>query len=270
MRTIKGRRLALIVVGTTALGCAGARAQDSHPNLTGIWSGNFTTQDEEFWQVEDFTACFAGCTPTSRQYFADLIDDPANDERPIRELWDQAVGFMRRELAEKATPEGLALQNANNSANDPTILCQPYGLVRAAVNPLPMAIRDEGDHLVIQYEEWNQSRTVYMDGRGHPADLTPTRLGHSVGRYDGGALVIDSKGVTGDIYYSFQSGGAYSDRASVVERYTLADNPRRLLLEMTVTDPVTLREPHVIDKIWLSTPDVEMIEDRCGDVPGQF
>ena len=249
--------------------CASAvRAQDSHADFTGIWSGNFTTKDSEFWQLEDFTVCFAGCTPTSRQHFAALIDDPANDDRSVRELWDQTIEFMRQELAEQATPEGLALQEANTEANDPTLLCKPYGLVREAVNPLPMAISHEGEHLVIEYEEWNLSRTVYMDGRDHPVGLTPTLLGHSVGRYEGDELVIDSVGIEADIYYSFRSGGGYTDQAFVIERYTIYNDPRHLVLEMTVTDPVTLTTPRVIEKIWLSTPDVEMVEDSCGDVPG--
>jgi hypothetical protein len=260
------------IVGSVAAWIAATgtvEAQDSRPDFTGIWSGNFTTQDNEFWQVEDFTACFAGCTPTSRAYFTGLLDDPANDERSVQALWDQTVGFMRRELAEKSTPEGLALQEAGTPANDPTLLCKPYGLVRAAVNPLPMEIRREGQHLVFDYEEWNQSRTIYMDGREHPADLEPTRLGYSVGHFEGDELVIESTGIEGDIYYSFQSGGAHSDEATVVERYRLEEDPRRLVLELTVTDPVTLTAPHVLEKIWLPTPDLEMVEDSCRDVPGQ-
>jgi hypothetical protein len=264
-----GRGRWLLPAALAALGAGPVAAQNGHPDFTGIWSGNFTTQDDEFWQVEDFTICFAGCTPTSREYFGKLLDDPANDARPVRELWNQTTAFMRQELAEKSTPRGLELQAANNSANDPTLLCQPYGLVRAAVNPLPMRIRTDGGNIVIDYEEWNESRTIYMDGRGHPADLTPSRLGHSIGRYEGDTLVVDSTGIQGDIYYSFQSGGAYSDQVHVVERYTLHDDPRRLIAELTVTDPSTLRAPQVIEKIWLYTPDLVMIEDRCGDIPGK-
>jgi hypothetical protein len=267
------RRLAdrLIGAGTLvwAIGALSGCAQNSPPDFTGIWSGNFTTQDNEFWQVEDFTACFAGCSPASRQFLSSLLDDPANDERPVQELWNQTVGFMRQELAAKATAEGLASQNTNTEANDPTILCAPYGLVRQAANPLPLAIRRDGENLVIDYEEWGQSRTIYMDGRGHPPNPAPTRLGHSIGRYEGAALVVETVGLEPDIYYSFQSGGSYSAQTTVVERYTLHDDPRRLVLEMTVTDPVMLREPHVLAKTWLSTPDLEMIEDSCEDIPGK-
>ena len=198
-----------------------------------------------------------------------MLEDPANDVRPVRELWNQTIGFMRQELAAKSTAQGLALQNANTPANDSAIVCESYGLVRQAINPLPLAIRRDGEHLIIDYEEWNLDRIIYMDGRDHPVDLTPTQLGHSVGRYDGDALVIASTGIQADIYYSFQSGGGYSEQVSVVERYTVQENPRRLELEITVTDPVTLTEPYVLGKTWVPTPGLEVLEDSCGDIPGQ-
>jgi hypothetical protein len=240
------------------------------PDFTGVWSGAFTTQKHEYWELEDLTACFPGCTPAARAYYAGLIEDPANDSKPVGELWGMTTAFMRKELADKSTPEGLAIQGANTEASDPNFRCEPYGLVRAAVNPLPIEIRRDGENLTIAYEEWNQSRTIFMDGRAHPADLAPTRLGHSVGHYEDDALVIESKGLEPSLYYDFQSGGGHSDRATIIERYTIHDDPRRLELTMTITDPVTLREPHVIEKTWLHTPEMELLVDSCEDVPGKF
>jgi hypothetical protein len=259
-----------------SLGLAACRAGPAdtpaaaHPDFTGVWSGAFTTQKNEFWQLEDLTACFPGCTPTARAYYASVIEDPANDAKPVTELWGMATAFMREELAKKSTPDGLAIQAANTEASDPNFRCVPYGLVRAAVNPLPIEIRAEGDNLRIVYEEWNQSRPIYLDGRAFPSDIAPTRLGYSVGRYEGDALVIETRGIEANLYYDFQSGGGHSAAATVTERYVIADNPRRLELDMTITDPTTLLEPHVIHKTWLATPDITLVEDRCGDVPGKF
>jgi hypothetical protein len=239
-------------------------------DFLGIWSGVFTTQDSEFWMVEDFLTCFAGCSVGARAYFEALLEDPANDERPVRELAREATGFARRELAEKSTEAGLALQAAGAPEDDLTSMCAPYGLARQAINPLPLAIRRDGPNLVIQYEEWNLSRRIYLDGRELPAEAEPSLLGYSVGRIEGDALVIESNGLEANIYFGFHSGGGHSDQATVLERYTLAADPHRLLLEMTLTDPVTLTEPQVMSKIWLATPDLELVEDSCRDVPGQF
>jgi hypothetical protein len=35
-------------------------------------------------------------------------------------------------------------------------------------------------------------REVFMDGRSHPKDFTPTYYGHSIGWWDGDTLVIDT------------------------------------------------------------------------------
>jgi hypothetical protein len=252
----------------TSFAAGSAHAQSSPPDFTGVWSGVFTTQDNPYWKLEDFT-CFPGCTPDTYRHMTALLDDPANDERPLDELNEDTRMFMRQELAAKLTPDGRARQEAATAANDPTLLCHPYGLVREAVNPLPILIRKEGQNLVIDYEEWTQSRTIYLDGRDHPDDLEPTPLGHSIGHYEAGALVVDTVAVSEDIYYSFQSGGGYSDQTTVTERYTIHEDPRRLVVEMTVADPVTLREPHVLRKTWLWTPDVALVQDSCEDVPGQ-
>ena len=37
-------------------------------------------------------------------------------------------------------------------------------------------------------------RTIYMDGRSHPTNLTPTYYGHSIGWWDGDSMVVDTVG----------------------------------------------------------------------------
>jgi hypothetical protein len=237
-------------------------------SFEGVWSGVFTTQSNELWQVEDFS-CFAGCSKHAYDQLVALLDDPANDAKPLEELTGQFAGLHRMELAAKLTEAGIALQNAQNEANDPTLLCQPYGWFREATNPLPLEIRKEGDNLVIRYEEWEKTRTIHMDSRGHPKTLTPTDMGHSIGRYERGALVVETVAIKGDIFYSFLSGGGYSDQARGRERYTLADNPRRMNLEITIEDPVMLKEPYTMTKTWLYTPEVKLVVDSCGDIPAK-
>jgi hypothetical protein len=92
-------------------------------------------------------------------------------------------------------------------------------------------------------------------------------MGHSVGRYDNGALVVDTLGLAPDIFYPAWSGGGYSDQAHAVERYTIAENPRRLEVEVTIDDPKMLTEPYTFRKVWLHTPDVELVHDSCKDYP---
>jgi hypothetical protein len=271
MRTTAARQAGVLACCAALLGCGGGTSspQDAaHPDFSGVWSGALTTQDNEFWELEDLTACAAGCTPMARTYLASLIEDRGNGATPVQELLGLATAFMREELAKKSLPEGVAIQE-NNEAPAAGFRCVPPGLARAAVNPLPLEIRQDGDNLTIAYQESNQSRTIYLDGRVRPANQGPTRLGHSVGRYDGEVLVLQTTGVEPNRYYAFQSGGGHSAEAKFVERYAIVESPRRLTLELTITDPVTLLEPHVIRKTWLATPDVQLVEDRCGETSGR-
>jgi hypothetical protein len=225
-------------------------------------SGPLTTQQHELWQLEDLSACAWGCTPAARAYFADLVDDPANDAAAVQQLTDLTAAFMRDELAKKSLPEGVAIQAMSGEAIDPSFRCAPHGLARAAVSPWPLAIRQDGDTLSIAYQEWNLSRTIYLDGRKRPVREPPTPLGHSVGHYEGSALVVETNGVEPDRYHELQGGG-HSAEARFVERYAIAEEPRRLELELTVTDPVTLLQPHVIHKVWLATPDAQLAQTGC-------
>jgi hypothetical protein len=238
------------------------------PNLEGVWSGVFTTQEHEYWSVEDF-ACFAGCPPEGYEYLQSLLDDPANDAKPFEALMGQTFGYMRESMTKKLTPAGLRVQQSVTDANDPGQLCEPYGFARQVTNALPIWIREEDDNLVIQYEEWSKTRTIFLDGRSHPADLTPSPYGHSVGRWEGDTLVVDTVGLSPDIFYTFQTGGGYSEQARATERYRVEENPRRLVLELTLEDPTMLLEPFVTVKTWLYMPDLKLVEDSCGDFPAR-
>ena len=55
-------------------------------------------------------------------------------------------------------------------------------------------ITQNKDTIVIQYGQLNLKRTVYMNMTTHPANVKLTRAGHSIGRWDGDTLVVDTVG----------------------------------------------------------------------------
>jgi hypothetical protein len=272
-------RFTLIAVAFTATLCgcskpaeppaakpAAAPAAAAALNLEGAWSGVMTTRDNDFWRVEDW-ACFNGCTDKTVATVRELVNDPANDKIPVFGLVGRSWGMAREEMKSRLTPPSLEIFEKITDETDPTLNCEPYGFAREVVNALPIKISKEGANLVIDYEEWTQTRTIYMDGREHPKDLQPTMMGHSVGRYDNGALVVDTVGLAPDIFYPAYSGGGYSEQAHAVERYTVAEDPRRLQVEVTIDDPKMLKEPYTFKKTWLHTPDLELVHDSCKDYP---
>ncbi len=113
-----------------------------------------------------------------------------------------------------------------------------------------------GDHVI---------RTVHMNAE-HPADLEPSYHGHSVGRWEGDTLVIDTIGFEPNI-----SGLGLSVPSSpgkhTVERLTLNEDRTRLRYEVTVEDPLYLSEPATLTQQWDHRPDLELspASEVCDD-----
>ena len=81
-----------------------------------------------------------------------------------------------------------------------------------------------------------------MDGRPHPSgdDLRPSYFGHSVGRWDGDALVVDTVGFNEKQWLV----GVYptTERLHLTERFTRPDL-RTLSYEATIDDPGAYTAP---------------------------
>ena len=48
------------------------------------------------------------------------------------------------------------------------------------------------DRVILRNEYFDQTRTVYTDGRDHPQDQEPTNEGHSIGSWEEGVLMVDT------------------------------------------------------------------------------
>jgi hypothetical protein len=84
-------------------------------------------------------------------------------------------------------------------------------------------------------------RTVYMDGRTHPANLTPSYYGHSIGWWDGDTLVIDSTGFN-EGFWLERRGLPHTDRLHTIERFTRTDSDT-IRYEVTIDDPGAYTAP---------------------------
>jgi hypothetical protein len=84
-------------------------------------------------------------------------------------------------------------------------------------------------------------REVYMDGRGHPDDLTPTNYGHNIGWWDGDTLVIDSVGYNEDFWFE-RMGLPHTEAAHVTEYFRRPD-PDNVEYTFVLTDRYTYDTP---------------------------
>ena len=144
-------------------------------------------------------------------------------------------------------PWALALTNQRHSlalASEPYTRCKPAGGPRQIMSPYGLEIVDVPDLkrlYIFNISNAMTFRTVYMDGRAHPANLLPTYLGHSTGRWEGDTLVIDTVGF-GDHFWMNRDGLPHTTQLHLIERLTRTDMDT-LNYEVTVDDPGAYTAP---------------------------
>ena len=116
----------------------------------------------------------------------------------------------------------------------------------------PLNIVSARDEVLIASES-GRARFVYTDGRGHPDTKDPTSVasgfGHSIGRWEGTTLVVDTVGFAARVCDSRRpvmmvpGGGRAKDTTHLVERYRLSD-PDTLRVTLTWEDPTVYFKPH--------------------------
>ena len=99
-------------------------------------------------------------------------------------------------------------------------------------------------------------------------DAQPSPLGHSIGWYEGSTLVVDTVNVAANVAEDNMA-IHNADNASSIERYTLSEDGRRLHMQFSLIDPVTFREPLVLEHTRLLTPEVDLLDAPCESISGQ-
>jgi len=105
---------------------------------------------------------------------------------------------------------------------NPRNQCRPEGPPFVFTNG-PVQILQQGDKVTVIYGYNHQVRHVRMNAQ-HPAAVTPSWYGDSVGHYEGHTLVIDTLGMKIGPYSMVDwYGTPHSEALHVVERYRMLD-----------------------------------------------
>jgi hypothetical protein len=82
-------------------------------------------------------------------------------------------------------------------------------------------------------------RLIFLDGRPHPPANAPhTKVGHSVGRWDGSTLVVDTTHLSASTITN--NGLNHTDKVHVIERFWLANGGKALMMLQEFEDPDAL------------------------------
>ena len=108
--------------------------------------------------------------------------------------------------------------------------------------PFPMELYAGRDLIVFRMEYFDLFRVIFMDGRDHPPASAPHTLsGHSVGRWEGDTLVVETTGLNGESWLD-RAGNFASANARITERFT-PEGRNHIRYEAMIDDPDTFERP---------------------------
>lgn len=142
------------------------------------------------------------------------------------------------------TAEGEKLRDAYELIyDDPALKCQISNIMDGlgrdeAVNE----IRQNDDTITIMYGYMDYLRTIHMNVDAHPEDIKPSIGGHSIGRWEGETLVVDTIGFLPSVLHP-RSGVPVSDQLHVVEEFRYDQVRNELVRTYVANDPVYFIEP---------------------------
>lgn len=169
-------------------------------------------------------------------------------QSPVLKGEYEAQRKKNEELIRKGTP-----------VDDSGAMCLPQGMPDFWGGPYAFEFLQTDTQLNIS-QEWNeQTRRIYLDGRAHPKDYDPSFNGHSIGRWEGGVLVVDTIGIRAE---TGVQGAHHSDALHIIERIRQTA-PDRLEVEMTAYDPKAFQQPWVAIYPLHHKPGMEIQEYSC-------
>jgi hypothetical protein len=142
-------------------------------------------------------------------------------------------------------PRPLAVSNdRRRNELEPHTRCKPSGGPRQWLTPYGaefLELPEQRVAYIFDIGGPHTFRTVYMDGRAHPKDLTPSFYGHSIGWWDGDTLVVDTVGFN-EGFWLDRGQLPHTTQLHLLEKYTRT-SVGSMQYELTIDDPGAYTEP---------------------------
>jgi hypothetical protein len=171
------------------------------------------------------------------------------------------VSFFTPAVVQLATPAGAAaIAEFRDAEANPGLDCVPFASPPYMILPGFRSIELRDDVVVIRGEDAAVERVVHLNVADH-AGAAPSVQGHSIGRWDGATLVVD----TAQFAPHRLGNGAglpSGPRKHLVERFAV--NPQGALsYSFEVEDPEFLKQPVTGATEWSYRPDVDYVPTPC-------
>jgi hypothetical protein len=140
--------------------------------------------------------------------------------------------------------------------------CIPIGIPALMFYPVATTIKVEPTRVVIDVDWMDSERIVYLDGRKHPPATETTFLGHSVGKFVGTTLEVETTNFK-EHPMGLSTGVPSSSQKKVIEKFTVGPDGKSLIYSGTVEDPVYLTGPFNWSGSWEYRPGMPHSNQKC-------
>jgi hypothetical protein len=120
-------------------------------------------------------------------------------------------------------------------------------------------ITQNKDTILLQYGQMGLKRTIYLNLKQHPVSIKPTRAGHSIGRWEGDVLVVDTVGFMPGV---LNAPVRHGDKLHVVERFQLDPRTMKLTRSYVADDPLYLKGQYTGSDV-IQVADAPYTQDHC-------
>lgn len=229
------------------------RLPTGEPNITGDWA-------QEQYVIAVPPTGGGNLVPKS------LIADVESGRLAMKDVPPSGWGPRPVTYTARGKAEADAFQMWS-PADNPRLRCRPTSIIfdwvfDGAVN----RITQERDRIVINYGLYSFERVIHMNMAQHPAGIAPSYAGHSIGRWDGDVLVVDTVGFEPGV---IAAPVKHSDQLHVVERYSLDADKWVLKREFVAEDPVYFTDQYKgSDQVLVS--DVPWVAQPCAELAPEF
>jgi len=142
------------------------------------------------------------------------------------------------------------------------VKCLPDGMPTMMQGMFPMEVLQSRGQVTIIQEAYNQVRRIYLNEKQIAIDdAEPAFWGHSVGRWDGDTLVVDTIGVKENVRFR---NTPHSNQMRISERIKVLA-PDYFEDRVTITDPVYLTAPWSWTWMYKRKPGYKINEYVCED-----
>jgi hypothetical protein len=233
-----------VLVAAAALACCPAFAKSgdpAHPDLTGYWGPSLKIDP----MPEDLKAKLPPNTA--------ILQDTGPAEFPRGEY-----GGLIPTAKAKAHADAWKPEDEMTLAR----VCLPQSVIYAEQGPFPFEIEQAPGLIVFRYEYFDQVRLIHTDGRPHlPADAPHTKMGDSIGHWEGDTLVIDTDQIAASTITN--NGLDHSDNIHMIERYRLSPDGKRLEASQWFSDPETIENNGARFIAWSKDPAKHIYPYEC-------